>query len=119
MPKLDKMQNWRRKQLVFQNDEVLGEILVNRFYNDGNGHHFDVTANDIFADSYIISCLFVLEVLDWFTDEFKHVLQKIGDKLATVKKMKHAKMMNRIRKKMIASLMKYNAKLIASSMLID
>ena len=51
--------------------------------------------------------------MDGITDKFKHVLQ-ITHKLAIVKKIKHEKMTNkRSRKKIIALLMKYNAKVIA------
>ena len=39
--------------------------------------------------------------------------------IATVKKIKPKKMMNKIRKKIIALLMKYNEKMIASLILID
>ena len=43
----------KEKQSVSENNQVPGEILVYRFDNDGNGHHFEVTASNLFADSYI------------------------------------------------------------------
>ena len=88
------------------NDKVFVEILVNRFDNDGNDLHFDVTASNLFADRYNEHTSkerfylaskkkcdnsskheqvrhfihLVVQVMDGISDELKHVLQKIAHK---------------------------------------
>ena len=133
------------KQMAIELDnKIPGDIMVYR-YNDGHDYYFDVVVGNIFANSYINntskSRLFLandkenkkilkyksinyfiplaIEVMGGIGDRIKYVLQNIADKLSKMKKIKYEIMINRIRKNIIATLMKSNAKMISSSLLID
>ena len=133
------------KNEMITNNKIPGDILAYR-YDQGNDYYFDAVVGNIFASTYINKTSsnngrlwlaktkekdkiskhehvphfipLAIEVLGGMGDRFKFVLQNLANKIATMKKIKYQVMMNRIRKQIIAVLMKQNAKMIISSMLI-
>ena len=131
---------------IIINNKIPGDILAYR-YDQGNDYYFDAVVGNIFATSYINNTSkesnrlwlakkkendkmskhehvihfipLAIEVMGGLGDKFKYVLQNMAHKIGTMKKIKYQVMMNRIRKKIIAILMKQNAKMIISSMLIS
>ena len=133
-----------KQEMIDNNGKVPGDILAYNF-DDGNNYYFDVVVGNVFAKSYINNTsktrLFLandkenkkiskykdiqyfiplaIEVMGAIGDKIKYIIQNLADKLAKMKKIKYEIMMNRIRKNIIAILMKHNAKMIISSLLID
>ena len=133
-------------QQVVNDNKIPGDIVAYR-YDQGNDYYFDTVVGNVFASSYIKNTSkdsnrlwlakkkekdkmlkhehvphlipLAIEVMGGLGDRFKYVLQNIAHTVGTMKKIKYPIMMNRIRKRLIAILMKQNAKMIISSMLID
>ena len=124
---------------------VPGDIKIENWYDDNDESvYLDVVVSNIFAASYIKQAskerLYVakykeklkkdkyqnkeniiplaLETMGAMGDEFKRVLQKLVDRIATRKNKKYSIIMNQIRTKIIANLMKLNAVMVLTSIIL-
>ena len=131
-------------QQMVNDNKIPGDTLAYR-YDQGNDYYFDTVVANIFAATYVNKTSkerrwlaqkkeddkilkykdlphfipLAIEVMGGMGDRFKFVLQNLADKIGTINKISYPVMINRIRKKIIAILMKCNAKMIISSMLIS
>ena len=132
------------EQQMVKDDKIPGDIFACS-YDQWNDYYFDAVVGNISAESYIKSSSkerlwlakkkedaeilkyrdlphfipLAVGVMGGMGDRFKFALQNLAHKIATINEIAHSVMMNRIRNKIIAVLMKYNAKMVISSMLIS
>ena len=123
-------------------DGVPGDIYVDSWDNESGGRaYFDVTVANIFAKSYVKKASMdrlaiaklkenekkekyenmndiiplAVEVMGGIGNSFKKCMQQIADKIALRKNQPYGIVINRLRAKIIAVLMKQNAKMILSA----
>ena len=120
---------------------IPGDLVVKEWNKNQNQHYFDVVVGNIVAECYYLDAekeqLFLakvkekqkrdkydiknftplaMEVMGAVGPEFRRTLQKLARVIGFKKKKKYENVMNQIRKKLIAVLMRENAKLIISSL---